>query len=82
MATFPFIEGAPNISGALAKGPSYVPGKQGARIYFSVSDIDKTLEKVLSMGSYILFPKTSVDKDCWVAEFEDCEGNCIALYSC
>lgn len=82
MAAFPFVKGAPYITGALAKGPSYVPGKHGARIYFSVSNIDEALEKVQSLGSDILFPKTSVGKDCWVAEFEDCEGNCIALYSC
>jgi predicted enzyme related to lactoylglutathione lyase len=82
MATFPFVEGAPCITGALAKGPSYVPGKHGVRIYFFVSNIDEILEKVQSLGSDILFPKTSGDKDSWVAEFEDCEGNCIALYSC
>jgi len=82
MATFPFVVDAPYITGALAKGPSYVPSKHGARIYFFVSDIDEILEKIQSQGSNILFPKTSVDKDSWVAEFEDCEGNCIALYSC
>ena len=81
MAVFPFFESSPYISGALAKGPSYVPSKQGARIYFQVSNIDETLAKAQSLGSDALFPKSSAGEECWVAEFEDCEGNCIALYS-
>src|SRR5262249_28238099 len=81
MASFPFDKDAPYITGALAKGPSYVPSKHGTRIYFSVSNIDQTLAKVQSLGSKILFAKTSVGKNSWVAEFEDCEGNCIALYT-
>ena len=81
MATFPYDKNAPHITGALAKGPSYVPSKQGARVYFSVPNIDEVLEKVQSRGSDVLFEKTSVGNECWVAEFEDCEGNCIAIYA-
>lgn len=29
----------------------------------------------------ILYPKTAIGELGWVAEFEDCEGNCIALHS-
>lgn len=81
MAFFPFYDGANGITGALAKGESYVPGKQGARIYFSSDNIEETLQKVLLAGGKILYPITSIGEWGSVAEFEDSEGNCIALHS-
>jgi len=81
MALFPARDGATGITGALAKGDSYVPGKQGARLYFSTTDIDETLRQVLRAGGKVLYPKTSIGSLGWVAEFEDSEGNCIALHS-
>lgn len=80
MALFPFDENGPGVSGALAKGDSYVPSRSGTRVYFSVESIDKTLDKAISKGGRIAYPKTSVG-DLWVAEFEDSEGNQIALSS-
>ena len=81
MALFPALDQASGITGALAKGDSYVPGKQGARIYFSVVSIEKTLHKVKLTGGEVLYPETSVGAYGSVAEFEDSEGNCIALHS-
>jgi len=81
MALFSFDEMASGITGALAQGESYIPSKQGSRIYFSVDDIDNTLGNVISLGGKILYPKTSIGELGWVAEFEDTEGNCIALHS-
>jgi uncharacterized protein len=81
MALFSFDEMASGITGALAQGESYIPSKQGSRIYFSVDDIDNTLGNVISSGGKILYPKTSIGELGWVAEFEDTEGNCIALHS-
>ena len=81
MAFFPADERANGTSGALAQGDSYFPGKQGARIYFSVINIDDTLAKAASLGSKVIYPKTSIGDLGWVAEFEDSEGNCIALHS-
>lgn len=81
MALFPAREGATGITGALAKGDSYVPGRQGARVYFSTPDIDETLRRVQRAGGKVLYPKTSIGALGWVAEFEDSEGNCIALHS-
>ncbi|MCI5108497.1 MAG: VOC family protein [Candidatus Pacebacteria bacterium] len=71
----------PDKIGALAKGESYKPSKDGARIYFDVQNIDKTMEKVLEKGGKELFPKTLAGGSVFVAEFEDSEGNCIALSS-
>ncbi len=81
MAMFPESEEGSGFSGALAKGESYLPGKQGTRIYFSVSSIEDILQKVRLLGGRVLYPKTSVGKFGSVAEFEDSEGNCIALHS-
>jgi predicted enzyme related to lactoylglutathione lyase len=81
MAMFPASDETSGITGALAKGESYLPGKQGSRIYFSVVSIDDTLHKVELIGGRVLYPKTLVGELGCVAEFEDSEGNCIALYS-
>jgi uncharacterized protein len=81
MAWFPLIGGAPGISGALAKGDSYVPSTTGSRVYFRVDDLDAVLAKAVAHGAKVLYPKTSVGELGWVAEFEDSEGNRIALHA-
>lgn len=80
MALFPFDENSRGISGALAKGDSYVPSKSGPRVYFFVESIGETLERAISNGGRVAFPKTQAG-DFWVAEVEDSEGNLIALSS-
>lgn len=80
MALFPFDENGTGISGALAKGNSYVPSASGPRIYFFVENIDETLSQAITMGGQLAYEKTSVG-NFWVAEFEDSEGNQIALSS-
>ena len=80
MGLFPSSHQAQGITGALVKGDSYVPTTEGSRLYFSSVNIDETLTKVLSFGGSILYPKTSIGKLGWVAEFKDVEGNCIALH--
>ena len=79
MALFPETDGG--ITGALAQGDSYIPSQQGARVYFATPSIDDTLNSVVKAGGQILYPKTSIGDQGWVAEFEDSEGNCIALHS-
>jgi predicted enzyme related to lactoylglutathione lyase len=81
MAIFPNDEDGFGISGALAKGDSYLPGKQGARVYFNANNIDEILSKAVAVGGKVAYPKTSIGELGWVAEFEDCEGNIIALHS-
>ena len=79
MAFFPFEEGKEGASGALCQGEIYVPTRDGAVVYFSVTDIDAALETAQSLGSEILFPKTALDSGAFVAEISDSEGNRIAL---
>jgi uncharacterized protein len=79
MALFPNAEDASGATGALVKGDVYVPSKAGAILYFRVSNIDATLERVTARGAPVLYPKKDVGAAGFVAEFEDTEGNRIAL---
>ena len=78
MALFPFDQNSGGISGALAKGDSYVPSKSGPRVYFFVENLDDVLARVLAQGGRVAYAKKQVGSF-WVAEFEDSEGNLIAL---
>ncbi len=79
MALFPFADENSGISGALAKGEIYKPTKHGVVIYFKTENMDETLKLATSNGGQILYPKTDNGIGL-VAEFEDTEGNRIALY--
>lgn len=79
MALFPFREENLGISGALAKGDIYKPTKDGVLIYFKTESIDEILKLVSENGGYTLYPKTKNEAGL-VAEFEDTEGNRIALF--
>ena len=79
MALFPFIAENTGISGALAKGEIYKPTKDGILIYFKTDNIDETIKLATENGGQILYPKTDNGIGL-VAEFEDTEGNRIALY--
>jgi predicted enzyme related to lactoylglutathione lyase len=81
MALFPFDESKPGITGALAKGDVYLPSKTGTIVYLATLDIDRTLERVIAQGGKILYAKKMVSAGLYVAEFEDSEGNRIALSS-
>ncbi|AZA99895.1 VOC family protein [Chryseobacterium joostei] len=81
MALFPFEEKNSGITGALAKGDVYKPSKNGVIIYFKTENIETTLNQVIQHGGKILYPKKIDEKyDFAVAEFEDSEGNRIALH--
>lgn len=80
MALFPFVAKNIGISGALAKGEIYKPTHNGVVIYFQTKDIKASLEKTIQNNGKILYPKTSNGDLGFVAEFEDTEGNRIALH--
>ncbi len=79
MALLPFANENSGISGALAKGDIYKPTKDGVLIYFKTANIDETLKLAAKNGGQILYPKTDNGIGL-VAEFEDIEGNRIALF--
>ena len=80
MALFPFFNKNAGISGALAKGEIYKPTNDGVVIYFKTENIDETLRMAIESGGQLLYPKTSNGDLGFVAEFEDSEGNRIALH--
>ena len=79
MALFPFEQENSGISGALAKGEIYKTTKDGVLIYFKSDNIDETIQLSTTNGGQILYPKTDNGIG-FVAEFEDTEGNRIALF--
>ncbi len=80
MAFFPQNENLSGISGALSKGETYVPSKTGTLVYFNTKNIDETLANVGLTGGKTLYPKTKIGDIGFVAEFEDSEGNRVALH--
>lgn len=79
MALFPFAEGGPGATGALAKGDVYVPSLNGPILYFRVDDIDAILAAAAAQGGQVLYPKKDIGDLGFVAEIQDSEGNRIAL---
>lgn len=79
MAFFPRADGAAGASGALAKGDVYRPSREGAILYFDVPDIDAVMQRARQRGARILYEKKDIGDAGFVAEFEDSEGNRIAL---
>ncbi len=80
MAQFPMDDGS-GASGALVQAIGYVPHLSGTIVYFSVANIEETLERIQQKGGKLLIPKTSIGEYGYIAHFEDCEGNQVALHS-
>jgi predicted enzyme related to lactoylglutathione lyase len=81
MAWFPSHRGADGATGTLIKAESYVPSHSGSMVYFTVADIEEVLAKVTEKGGKVLNPKMSIGEYGFVAHFEDCEGNRVALHA-
>lgn len=81
MAWFPMAQGGPGATGTLIKSEGYTPSHAGTLVYFSVPDIDGALAKVHANGGKTLMPKTGIGEYGYIAHFQDCEGNRVALHS-
>lgn len=82
MAWFPNDPDASGATGCLMLASAYIPSNKGTMVYFSVADIDAVLGRVASHGGNILHPKTALGGEHgFVAHFEDCEGNRVALHA-
>ncbi len=80
MGWFPMVQEAPGATGALVKAEGYTPSHAGTLVYFHVADIEATLEKVNNKSGKMLMPKTPIGEHGFVAHFEDCEGNRVAIH--
>ncbi len=81
MAWFPMEQDVPFATGTLIQGEGYTPSHEGTRIYLRVENIDVALKKINENGGKTLAPKMSIGEWGFTAQFEDCEGNQIALHS-
>ena len=82
MSWFPeWPDGKKGITGTLIKTDGYTPSYQGTVVYFGVDDIDATLDKVKANGGKVVLPKTDIGEYGVFAQFEDTEGNRLALHS-
>jgi predicted enzyme related to lactoylglutathione lyase len=81
MAMFPFTQDAPGAPGSLIKAESYEPSHAGTVVYFSVEDIPETLRRINANGGKMLMPKTAIGQYGFIAQYEDTEGNRLALHS-
>jgi predicted enzyme related to lactoylglutathione lyase len=83
VAFFSHTKEGPGAAGSLTRFESYEPSHAGTLVYFSVDDIDESLRRVNANGGKTLLPKTKIKISGFgfVAHFEDCEGNRVALHS-
>ena len=81
MAWFPMEDGGDGATGTLIQNENYTPSHAGSMVYFSVEDIEATLERIEASGGTVLNPKSSIGEYGFVAHFEDSEGNRVALHS-
>jgi uncharacterized protein len=81
-AFFPMERGAPGAAGTLIDSPPIAPSHQGTTVYFRVENIDAALEQITHAGGKTLFPRRSIGQYGFIAQFEDSEGNRVALHEC
>ena len=81
MAMFPMIQDAPGAAGALMQAESYEPSHRGSVVYFTVENIEETLRKISANGGKTIMPKTAIGQYGFVAQYEDAEGNRLALHA-
>ena len=80
MAMFPFDQNATGAAGSLMKAESYEPSHAGTVVYFSVESIEETLRRINANGGKTLMPKTAIGQYGFIAQYEDTEGNRLALH--
>ena len=81
MAWFPRPQNAVGTSGGLIEAPGREPSKFGTVVFFNVTNIDGTLALVEKKGGKVVMPKSGGGEHGSIGQFEDPEGNIVALYS-
>jgi len=79
---FPYDNDNNAVGGAIAEGECQKPTADGPTIYLNGGeDLSVSLNKVESAGGKILMPKTDIGENGFMAQFQDTEGNRMALHS-
>ena len=72
------------VSGALVAGECCTPSADGTIVYLNGGDdLSEPLSRITRLGNQVVVPKTAInDGSCgYFAQFIDCEGNRIGLFS-
>jgi uncharacterized protein len=81
IAVFP-SGGKPNASGALIRMDDCEPTVQGSIVYLSVADLAPVLVRAERHGGDTLVARTALPEGMgFFAQFRDCEGNRVGLWS-
>ncbi len=80
LAFFPMDREHYGAGGALILSPPIEPSHQGTTVYFRVASIDPALEKIVRAGGKTLIPRRGIGQYGFIAQFEDSEGNRVALH--
>jgi predicted enzyme related to lactoylglutathione lyase len=78
MALFPDSTGV-GASGALWRGETYVPSRNGTWVSLQVKSAEATLSRAVAAGGRLLSPVKQVIAQAVVAEYEDLEGHRVGL---
>jgi len=81
MSMFPMAQAAPGAAGALVQSPNHQPATAGTTVYFFVADLDAALGRVEAGGGKVVVPRTDIGEHGYFAQFEDTEGNRVALHT-
>jgi uncharacterized protein len=80
LAFFPADREHYGAGGALIHSPPITPSHHGTTVYFRVASIDPALEKIVAAGGKTLIPRRDIGQYGFMAQFEDTEGNRVALH--
>jgi predicted enzyme related to lactoylglutathione lyase len=81
MAVFPRGD-KPNATGALIQNDECLPSVQGSIVYLSVGDLAPVLARAEQAGGDTLVARTALPEGMgYFAQFRDCEGNRVGLWS-
>lgn len=70
------------VSGGIVEGNGFEPSTKGTLIYLNGGeDLSVALSKVEASGGKLIFPKSAIGANGFVAHFIDTEGNKIAFHS-
>ena len=77
-----FSHEKPGVGGALVKDPNRKPGGSGSLVYLDASDkLEACLERAERAGGAVVFPRTAIGENGFIAFVRDSEGNVIGLHS-